>query len=142
LGKNGVILISGSLVYINSVVGSLSAHPTERVLVVVDHHYYGQLRNGTPSGLNLTQLNNNLCWTKLRHESVGGATRYVGLFCSPLELDPVVSSLRRTINHIVDYSIRPLCISEKDTRVETFLTLTDRIYPHNLSQSIVYNTQF
>jgi hypothetical protein len=139
---NGITLVSGLLSYIYSLVLSLSHRLCRQVIGVVDHHFYGRHRNGRPSGLNLHSSNSNLVWRRLLHESVGGVTRNVGLFCSNCDLEPVISTLRRTINHIIDFSVRPRCVQGKEKAENQALTLGDWIYPENLEQLIVYNTQF
>jgi hypothetical protein len=90
---NGLTLASGSLHYIDSLLSVLSASPVSRVIGVVNHHFHGRLRNGRPSGLSIQGRTDWNTWTRVRHETVGGSTRFVGLFCSSIELFPVISTL-------------------------------------------------
>jgi hypothetical protein len=84
------------------------------VVGVVDHHFYGRLRNNRPSGLSLSSMNNRNIWTRIQHDSIGGVTKYTALFCASIEIDATVSTLRRTLHHIMDHSIRPQCIRDGD----------------------------
>jgi hypothetical protein len=137
---NCLVLISGSLQYIALVVDWFSM--SGNVIGVVDHHFHGRLRNGRPSGISVSSMLGGAVWTRVRHESVGGVTKFVGLFCSSMNLDPTVSTLQRTLNHIVDFSLRPRCIRDSDDRFTSALTLQQRLYPGNLEQFIVYPTHF
>jgi hypothetical protein len=135
---NCLVLISGSLQYIASVVDWCSM--SGNVIGVVDHHFHGRLRNGRPRGISVSSMLGGAVWTRVRHESVGGVTKFVGLFCSLMNLDPLVSTLQQTLNHIVDFSLRQRCIRDSDDRFTSALTLQQRLYPGNLEQFIVYPT--
>jgi hypothetical protein len=137
-----VTLVSGSLSYIKSVVLSSATSSRNTAIGVIDHHFYGRLRNGRPSGLPVGHDSGPCRWTRIRHESVGGASNFVALFCSTEVLDPVVSMLQRTLHHVLDHEIRPTCVRDTDPRRESALTLRERIHPAALDRFIVYSTQF
>jgi hypothetical protein len=88
--SNLLTLVSGSIHYIDSMVSSLSRSATNQVIGVLDHHFHGRLRNGGPSGLAFEHRTDWNYWTRVRHETVGGTTRHVGLFCSSFEFSPVI----------------------------------------------------
>jgi hypothetical protein len=81
-------------------------------------------------------------WARIRHESVGGASHFVALVCSTTHVDPTISILDRTLYHIVDHGVRPLCIRESYARYKEALTVQDRIHPSNLGSQVVYATHF
>jgi hypothetical protein len=137
-----LILVSGSLTYVNSVVSSFGAPDHNRIIGVVDHHFYGRLRKGRPSGIVSNPIVDLSQWTRIRHESVGGVSTFVALFCSVMKIDPVVTTLQRTLQHVVDYGVRPKCIRESDSLFQISLTLKDRIHPAELDRTIVYATHF
>jgi hypothetical protein len=103
-------LVSGSLSHFSSVVGSALNTRHTQILGVLDHHFYGRLRSGCPSGIPPLSYEHILCWTKIRHETVGGITASVGLFCSTTKLESEITVLQRTLQHVVDYGVRPKCI--------------------------------
>jgi hypothetical protein len=74
---NGLTLVSGSLHYTDSVVSVISHTPNTKVLGVLDHHFHGRLRNGRPSGIPVTNRVKWNTWTRVRHETVRGSTRFV-----------------------------------------------------------------
>jgi hypothetical protein len=137
-----VSLISGTLHYVDLVVSNLSVTQLNRVIEVVDHHFYGRLRLGRPSGLVDHPGTSRVRWTRRKHESVGGASMFIGLFCSMVRLEPTVTILERTLQHVVDHGIRPKCIKENDPLFSTALNLKDRIHPARLDVSFVYSTRF
>jgi hypothetical protein len=133
-------LLSGSLHYKNSIVSSDTG--SNRVVVVLDHHFYGRLRNGHPSGLPFSTSRGLVRWTRIRHESVGGTSQFMALFCSTANLDPNALVLSRTLYHIVDHAVRPMCIQESDTRFGSFLTIQDWSHPFNFQSQLVYSAHF
>jgi hypothetical protein len=137
-----VTLVSGSLTHTGSVVASRLMLSTRRVLGVIDHHFYGRLRNGRPSGLSIGTSSELLQWTKVQHESVGGVSTFVGLFCTIFKFDPVVTVLQRSLQHVVDHGIRPTCIRDTDPRFGKALTFKDRIHPSTLDKEFIYPTHF
>jgi hypothetical protein len=140
---NTLTLVSGSLLYIDSLVSTLLVDPTVITIGVLDHHFHGQLRNGRPSGVSLHHRPDWNMWMRDQHETVGGVTRFGALFCSSIELSPVLGPLKRTIlNHVVDFGIRPQCVLNRDHRLTGALTLQDLLYPSYLDQPILYPTQF
>jgi hypothetical protein len=68
--------------------------------------------------------------------------RHVGLFCSLMELSPVISTLKRMVHDIIDFRTRPKCISADDPWSQGALSLKSSIHPSNMSQPILYPTQF
>jgi hypothetical protein len=77
----------------------------------------------------------NHTWTRVHHETVGGVTRFVALFCSTMDIDPAVVTLTRTLQHVVDYSVQPVCIKAEDSRIKGSLSLMSRLSP------AIYNSQ-
>jgi hypothetical protein len=103
---NCVVLVSGSLTFIDSYVGSACASKDVSIIGLLDHTFHGRLRNGCPSGISPQRFNCWNIWNRIRHETVGGATRFVGLFCSSMEVNPSITTLRRSLNQVVDFGIR------------------------------------
>jgi hypothetical protein len=122
-----LILVGGSLRYIDSFVGSMQKRTESWVIV----------NNGRPSGILVSDFNHSNVWMIICHEAVGGVTRFASLFCSTMDIDPVISTLRRMLQHMVNYSIRPLCIKTSDHRFETALTLCLRLHPNDFNHPIV-----
>jgi hypothetical protein len=83
------MLVSGSLRYVDSFIGSIPLSNAGSTIGVVDHHFHGRVRNGQPAGISVGEFNNRNIWTLVRHESVGGVTRFAGLFCSSIDIDPI-----------------------------------------------------
>jgi hypothetical protein len=83
---NALLLVSGTIHCINSVVSVMGAAPASRIIGVLDFHFHGRLRNGRPSGISLAQKTDWNLWTRDWHETVGGSTRFVGLFCPNMQL--------------------------------------------------------
>jgi hypothetical protein len=137
-----VTLVSGSLSYINSLVFTTAMSTTNKAIGIIDHHFYGCLRNWRPSGLPVGHGRESCRWTRTRHESVGGASSFVSLFCLIEPHNPVATILQWTLRHILDHGIRPTCIRDTDTQCEPALTLKDSIHPVALDRSIIYSTQF
>jgi hypothetical protein len=136
--QNTLTLVSGTIHYIDSLVSTLSQFPSSPVIGVLDHHFHGRLRNGRPSNLDVHRNE----WSRVLHETVGGVTRFVGLFCSSMELLPVVSTLRRTLHHVVDFGLRPVCVKANDPRLIRALTLKHLLHPSFIQQPITYPTHF
>jgi hypothetical protein len=61
----GTILVSGSLHYIHSFVSSVLGSVFVRVFGILDHHFYGRLRNGRPSGLTVEASQGSIRWTRI-----------------------------------------------------------------------------
>jgi hypothetical protein len=55
---------------------------------------------------------------------------------------PALSSLRHTLQHIVDFGIRPHCLPVSDDGPEGSLMPHQLLHPSNLQQVITYPTQF
>jgi hypothetical protein len=142
LGNRSLTLGSGSLNFIASYVTIGSSSQGVQLIGVLDHHFHGRLRNGRPSGISLDAFNSWNSWSRIRHETVGGVTLFAALFCSTIEISPSVTTLRRTLNHVIDFGIRPECIQDTDCRKTRALTLKDRVYPNQLDQHVVYHTPF
>jgi hypothetical protein len=142
INEKCLVLVSGSLGYVDASIAAMSQGGTTNIIGVVDHHFHDQLRNGRPAGISLINLRNGNIWTRVQHESVGGVTCFTALFCSIVELSPQITALRRTIHHIVDYSVRPSCIRENDSRRCSALTLQSRLHPGFLDQLVAYTTHF
>jgi hypothetical protein len=133
----GLILISCcSPQQLYNKVGEFVSGP---VIGCIERNFTGRLRKGQPSGLTrevLHQPRSNSAWHRVRHCSVGGATEFVALFyVVGMELDPQVSSLRRTIRHFVDFGIRPsrgvAAPSPNPIPSSTSYELGDRLRPEN-----------
>jgi hypothetical protein len=75
-----------------------------------------------------------LRWTRLRHDTFGGVTHYQAL----------LGTLRRTIRHIVDYSLKPKWAQPPalGDPPPTMLTLDDRIHPDDLERRSIYHTHY
>jgi hypothetical protein len=108
----------------------------------VDHHFHGWIQNGRPAGISVAAFDHSHVWTRVRHESIGGITRFAARLCSNMDTDPVIETLTRTIHHAVDYSIRPACIKGDDPRVGQSLNLKSRLFPRNFQQTVLYPTRF
>jgi hypothetical protein len=77
-----------------NVIGSLEVHFTE------------QLRGGKPSCIQDCKFQKG-CWHRIRHSLAGRTTEFVTLISvKGLVIDLLVTTLRRTIRHFVDYGIR------------------------------------
>ena len=133
-----IITVSGSLSYITPFLRDQTL-PT---VVSLDTHYFGKIRQGRPNGVACTGLG-HVDWYRIRHTSVGGASKFVALIgVSGLSLTPSMSPLRRTLRHYIDYSIRPMSWVPVISTPESCLTVDDFIHPSSLEQTIRYATHF
>jgi hypothetical protein len=112
------------------------------VLGLIDHHYHGRIWNGRPSGLEVLRRSDWNSWYRIWHETVGGVTKYAALFCCSEEMTPRITTIRRTLAHVIDYSILPTCVRASNPWIPTALTLTDRLYAGHLQQHLFYRSHF
>jgi hypothetical protein len=79
-----------------------------------------------------------------RHESVGGSSLFVSVFGvlgHPLAA-PQVTTIRRTLQHVLDFSIRPKYVAGVSQAPIGCLQMSDRLYPGQLETSVVLPTTF
>jgi hypothetical protein len=101
-----ILLVSGPLQPF--LCHQLSRRSAWVILGVVDQHFSGRLRSSRPTGTSSTYCLDRVTWTRVRHVSTGGPTEFVSLFgCMGVQIEPMVTTLRRTIRCILDFSIRP-----------------------------------
>jgi hypothetical protein len=92
--SNAILLVSGSLAFIKS----WSLQVTNPVLVLCDEHVRSKR----------VRFSGNLRWSQLRHETFGGVTHFQTMLGTNIpNFEPSRTSLRRTIRHVLDYSLKP-----------------------------------
>lgn len=140
-----ILLVSGSLTYLSRMLELLQrfGYP---VISSFDHHYGGRLnqQTGAPSTINVLDLP-FVTWYRIRHPTVGGTTTFTNIqgTCNiPAFCVPTTSDIRRTLKHVLHYSVRPLCIStakaHSSVEKRACLSVNDRLRPSNLQQPIIY----
>ena len=121
-------LLSGSLPYILKLADTLSHSPTISILNV---HVKCRKIPSAPVPLS--------CIT---HKQVGGVTSFETLyFLQGINYPPALTSLRRKVNAVIDYSISPsVCL--KDPADSTHLSEYHILPFHSLDTFIAYNSSF
>ena len=118
-----LVLITGSSCYYNSLNKIVK---TRKTIFIADLPMSS--RRLPPSELPLQRL---------RHQSVGGATNYTTVVgFNNLQIQPIKSKLRRTLNHYIDYGIRPHASSQSSSP----LTIHHILGIHQLRDTITYQT--
>jgi hypothetical protein len=90
-----------------------------------------------------TSLPKIVCWHRRRHESFGGCTTFtalLGVGGGDQNYKPVTTSIRRTIGHVLDYSIRPSPASNSAKHSSTVLSIDSRLDPSDFGHEILYRT--
>lgn len=148
-GDRIIFLLSGSLSYLQRMFLLLQGF-NRPIIGTYDHHYAPRLLRGStiPSGIN-DRAAPFVQWHRLRHPTIGGVSTYISLHgvCHvPAGYSPITSTIRRTLKHVIQHSIRPCCISGSaacDHRTRrTHLHITDRLRPGYLDQPVIYPTHF
>jgi hypothetical protein len=81
-------------------------------------------------------------WSRLWHQTFGGAANYVALLgTTNLALQPQRTTLTRTVGHILDHGIWPQTLST-GCNSEKALGITNRINPGHLDQFIAYRSAY
>jgi hypothetical protein len=130
LPSKAIFLVSGSISFVKNW-NRLVENP---MLVLCDKH----VRNRR------TRYGSTLCWTQLRHDTFGGVTHFQAMLGSNIPgFEPDKTNLRRTIRHVLDYSLKPKwaplpALGAKSTS----LTLNNRIHPSELTSTILYHTHY
>jgi hypothetical protein len=123
-----ILLVSGSLPFIKS----WSLQVSNQVLVLCDEHVRQRQ----------TAVDGHLRWQLVRHETFGGVTHFQTLMGSNIpDFEPTRTTLRRTLRHIIDYSLKPRWSSPPSTRSQT-LSLESRLHPGDLTREVCYHTHF
>jgi hypothetical protein len=122
--------VSGPLEFVRGW-NSVSPNPT---LVLCDAHI--RARNLRCSG--------TLRWTRLQHETFGGVTHYQALLGTNIpNFEPLRTTLRRTIRHVVDYGIKPAWAPlPMAATLKSTLSLNQRLHPECLTTPILYHSEF
>jgi hypothetical protein len=98
-----ILLVSGSLPFIKS----WSLQVSNQVLVLCDKHVCQRQK----------AVDGHLRWHLVRHESFGGVTHFQTLMGTNIpDFEPTRSTLRRTLGHIIDYSLKPRWLSPPSTQ--------------------------
>jgi hypothetical protein len=134
------LLVSGSLDFIRTTF--ITTHdwslPT---LAILDLHFSSRLHQGRPSGV-VCAARSDVKWLRVRHTTVGGPTGYCVLVgyrhCT---LEPQLSMLRRDIQSIVDFGIRPTScpnpLSDSSDTGHEFYLITDKLQVGHLLSDII-----
>ena len=133
-----ITLVSGSLNYIVPFLRD----QTTTTIVSTDTNYHGKIRQGRPNGVMSTGLG-HVTWCRVRHLSVGGASKYISLLgVSGVCISPLVSSIRRSLRHFIDYSVKPTSLHPQNNQSSLHLSIDDLIHPDKLNQTVQYSTHF
>jgi hypothetical protein len=84
-------------------------------------------------------------WHRCRHESFGGCTTFTALLGVGGIITgyrPVTTSIRRTIGHVLDHSVRPSPIANSTEMTSISLTVGSRLNPSDLGQTVRYRSNF
>jgi hypothetical protein len=123
-----VLLASGSLEFVRH----WSKTVSNPLLVLCDEHIRSRQLRGT----------NALRWLRLRHQTFGGVTEFQAILGTNIpQFEPVRTTLRRTIQHVLDYGIKPSWAKPPGLK-STDLTLNDRLHPDHLATPVLYHTHY
>ena len=131
-------MLSGSVDYLSQTARSLGSLP---FVAVCDHHCPKPLRKGRPTGVPLQDIS-SCQWHRIRHETLGGATLYIGLLLTNVvDVTPSSSSLRRSLGDFLDYGARPITIQSPDSRDSPdFLHIRDLLSLDHLHHPVILPT--
>jgi hypothetical protein len=125
---NATLLVSGSLAFVKS----WNLQVTNPVLVLCDEHVRCKR----------VRFAGNLRWSQLRHETFGGVTHFQTMLGTNIpNFEPSRTSLRRTIRHVLDYSLKPRWAHPPGPQDQS-LTLNERLHPGDLQRQICYHTHY
>jgi hypothetical protein len=123
-----VLLVSGSLDFLKR---TQEKWPRYRDLFLLDQPSRSKIKS-----------NFSMKWSRLRHQTSGGATNYVALLGTMnLALQPQRTTLTRTVGHILNHGIRPQTLPTRYNSEEA-LGLGNRINPGQLDQVVAYRSAY
>jgi hypothetical protein len=139
LKPDTIVLASGSFDYVRQLTTAAS-NPT---LVLCENRIRSlplcikQLRRSGKFSHNSREFR----WLSLRHHTFGGVTKFESMGTNIPAFEPVRTTLRCTIWHVIDYGIKPSWANpSKDTN--SMLSLDDRLHPDQLSQPVLCPTHY
>jgi hypothetical protein len=123
-----VLLVSGSLDFLKR---TQEQWPRHRSLFLLDQPSRSKIKSSV-----------SMKWSRLRHQTFGGATNYVALLGTMnLAIQPQRTTLTRTVGHILDHGIRPQTLPTGYNSEEA-LGLGNRINPGQLDQVVAYRSAY
>ena len=124
---DSILLVSGSLPFIKR--WNLQAQGP--VLVLCDEHVRQR-----------QFIDGQLRWSQVRHVTFGGVTQFQTLVGTNIpDFEPTRTTLRRTLEHIIDYSLKPRW-SPAPGAHNSSLTVKDRLHPDDLGREVCYHTHY
>jgi hypothetical protein len=81
---------------------------------------------------------------RLRHDTFGGVTQFQAMLGTNIPIfEPVPATLRRTIQHVLEYSVKPKW-APASTAATTAVTLNlnQRLHTSDLHQEVLYLTHY
>lgn len=83
-------------------------------------------------------------WHRYRHASFGGCTTFTALLGvgGLVNYSPVVTSIRRTLGHVLDHGTKPNPVTKASDFDHTMLSVDSRLNPESFDQEIRYPTSF
>jgi hypothetical protein len=127
--QDAIFLVSGSLEFVKG----WTTRVPNRTLVLCDEHIWGQTVWGPV----------DLRWMRLRHEIFGGVTRFQTILGTNIpNFEPVRTDLRSTIQHVLNYSIKPKWCDGPSTKLTSHLTIASRLHPLALTTPVIYHTHY
>jgi hypothetical protein len=129
-------LVSGSYPFLQQAAASLT---TERTLLLLDEPWRGKKNPRLPE---------LVTWRRFKPAQFGGSTSYPVLMGSAgFTLTPHLSSLSRTIGHIIDHGIRPdhlplSVVASLHSGSSDFYTSASLLDPRHLQRPVAYETTY
>jgi hypothetical protein len=129
-------LVSGSYPFLQQAAASLT---TERTLLLLDEPWRGKKNPRLPE---------LVTWRRFKPAQFGGSTSYPVLMGSAgFTLTPHLSSLSRTIGHIIDHGIRPdhlplSVVASLHLGSSDFYTSASLLDPRHLQRPVAYETTY
>ncbi len=103
------------------------------MLVLCDEHIWGQKIRGAV----------DLRWMRLRHETFGGITHFQTILGTNISnFEPMRTDLLWTIQHVLDYSIKPKWCDGPPPKSISHLILASHLYPLPLTTPVVYHSHY
>lgn len=89
------------------------------------------------------QFHSHLRWTSLRHDTFGGVTLFWGLVGSNIPgFEPIRTTLRCTIRHVLEYSLKPKWASPPGIGTAKTLSPDNRLHPDDLLREVLYHSHY
>jgi len=128
LSSSNIVLISGSLTFLDTQIHSIQGSP---FMYISEKHI--KIRRIPQFRLRLHRL---------KHEVVGGASKFESLWCTNIpDFLPQLSTIRRDIACYIDHSIRPTPVGLEG--LSPLLTHQyDRLHPQRLDNLVLVNSDF